>query len=90
MEKTRRLDRQPRRLGSPPKPPHLPHLQESALVENCARFGQVFGSRAVDDGVQLPSGGKVHFELEEETIELGFGVRVGAFHLQGVLRRQHE
>ena len=29
-------------------------------------------------------------QLEQEAVELGFGQRVGAFHLERVLRRQHE
>ena len=31
-----------------------------------------------------------HLELEEEAIELRFGQRIGAFHLERVLRREHE
>ena len=34
--------------------------------------------------------GKRHVELEEEAIELRFGQRVGALHLERVLRREHE
>ena len=33
---------------------------------------------------------ELHQQLEEEAVELRLGQRIGAFHLQRVLRRQHE
>ena len=45
---------------------------------------------AVEDLVQLVAVRERHVELEEEAIELRLGQRVGALHLERVLRREHE
>ena len=46
--------------------------------------------RAVEDRVQLVAVRERHVELEEEAIELRLGQRIGALHLERVLRREHE
>jgi hypothetical protein len=40
--------------------------------------------------VQLLPIGETHVQLEEEAIELRLGQRIGALHLERVLRREHE
>ena len=53
-------------------------------------FGFVVGRGAIEDGVELFAVRERHVQLEEEAIELRFGQRIGALHLERVLRGQHE
>ncbi len=72
---------------------HADHLLE---VENLFGGGDRLGLRDVRGGGEVQH---LHFvvgrevieqHVEDETVELGFGQRIGAFELDGVLRGQHE
>jgi hypothetical protein len=65
-------------------------LEQLQLAEHGLRLGLVLGRGAGEDLMQLVPLGERHVELEEEAIELGLGQRVGALHLQRVLRREHQ
>ena len=44
----------------------------------------------LDDAVQLVAAGVGHQNLHQEAVELRFGKRIGAFHLDRILRGHHE
>jgi hypothetical protein len=65
-------------------------LQDGIAIDDLFELGLVAMNGAVDDAVQVVTGRIEHQDLHEEAIELGFGKRVGAFHLDGILRGHHQ
>ena len=80
----------PQLVGDRDLPRKLGKLADPLAVEN--RLGVGLGGlrRPVEDGLHFPGGRKRDDELEKEPVELGFRQRIGSFHLQRVLRSEHE
>ena len=71
-------------------PGEAAHRQERRPVAHRADLGLQVRGRAQEDRAQFVERREGHVDLEEETVELRFGERVGPVHLQGVLRRDYE
>jgi hypothetical protein len=56
----------------------------------CVRRGRLGAGRALHDRDEVLLRREGHPQLEQEAVELGLGQRVGALHLERVLRGQHE
>ena len=65
-------------------------LDDSLAVKHRADARFVGLGRPVQDRLQLLGGRIFDQQLEKEPVELGFGERIGSFHLQRVLGGQHE
>ena len=71
-------------------PDELLKLHQRRAIEHLAHVRlHAFGG-ARDDFGQLGGGGVADEQLEEETVELRFGQRIGAFLVDGILRGEHE
>jgi hypothetical protein len=73
---------------------HLPHVvldaQDVGAVKDSVRLGPG-GARRIGDHLHLVVFGQVgHHHVEQKSIELSFGQRIGAFELDRVLGREHE
>ena len=78
-----------------PRDRHLPHellhREDVVAVEHRLALGSIAAAgRAVEDLVELVAARERDVELEEEAIELRLGQRVGALHLERVLRREDD
>ena len=65
-------------------------LQNRFAVHHLFERGLVAMNGALDDAVQILARRIGHQDLHQEAVELGFGQRIGAFHLDGILRGHHE
>ncbi len=64
--------------------------EDGVAIEDWLNFVLRAGGGARDDLAEVGARGVADLQLEEEAVELGLGQRVGAFLLDGVLRRHHE
>jgi hypothetical protein len=58
--------------------------------DDCLDFLRIRAGGASDDATFIVSAGVVHFDQEEKAVLLRFRERIGAFLLDGILRRQHK
>ena len=70
---------------------HLPHhplpLQNLWSIHHLLKLDLVVSRRPLDDRVQILSAAVAHHQLEKETVELGFGERVGSLLLYRIVSR---
>ena len=80
----------PQVVGDRDSPGQPRKLDDPLAVEDRLGVGLDRFGRAVEDRLHLRGGRELDQQLEEEPVELRFGERVGSFHLERVLGRQHE
>ena len=64
--------------------------QDLRAVEHRAHDGFIRLNGAIDDGAEVAARRIGHQDLHQEAVELGFRQRIGAFHLDGILRGHHQ
>ena len=90
-----RAEREPNRvrlhgLGNRHRSRDLAHLEDFRTVGHAGHRRVDRLRRPINDLVHRLFGRVHHLQLEEEAVELGFGQRIRALHLERVLRREHE
>src|ERR1041385_4322256 len=66
------------------------HLKDVRLVDDRLHTRRAIRRRAIENLMKLVARRKSDVKLQEETVELRLGQWIRSFHLEGVLRREHE
>ena len=69
---------------------HRAHFHDGVAVEHRTHLRLLPLNGALHDAVQFRARGIGHQDLHQEAVELGFGQRIGAFHLDGILGGHHQ
>jgi len=71
-------------------PAHGTDLQDGFAVHHRRQALLLALDGALHDAVQFPAAGISHQNLHEEAVKLGLRQRIGALHLDGILRGHHQ